>query len=136
MNRINRPGSANDAMRTFVNTFRSHLREEGTALDDETVWRLLRRLQILVFDFTATGTNSEELAKERGVRALHPDDASRTGELWTVLTIIAHPKFQSAARSGLRFRCPTGPPKFSTKECSPSARRFMRPVLIDRKSVV
>jgi len=70
MSRINRPGSANDAMRTFVNTFRSHLREEGTAHDDESVWRLLRRLQILVFDFTATASISEELAKERAVRAL------------------------------------------------------------------
>jgi hypothetical protein len=72
MKRINRPGSANDAMRTFVNTFKSHLREEGAAHDDESVWQLLRRLQILVFDFTATGSNSEELAKERGIRALHP----------------------------------------------------------------
>jgi hypothetical protein len=86
MNRINRPGSTNDAMRTFVNTFRSHLREEGAAHDDESVWRLLRRLQIFVFDFTATGSISEELAKERSVRALLPDDASRANELWTVLT--------------------------------------------------
>ena len=86
INRINRPGSANDAMRTFVKTFRSHLREEGAAHDDESVWRLLRRLQILVFDFTASGSISEELAKERSVRALHSDDASRANELWTILT--------------------------------------------------
>ena len=51
--RINRPGSANDDMRRFVHTFRSHLEDAGTPNDDETVWRLLRRLQILVFDFTA-----------------------------------------------------------------------------------
>jgi len=89
MKRINRPGSANNDMRTFVDTFRSHLRDEGAAHDDESVWRLLRRLQIFVFDFTATGSNSEELAKERCVRALHPDDASRAGELWTVLTGLA-----------------------------------------------
>ena len=101
MSRINRPGSANDAMRTFVNTFRSHLREEGTAHDDESVWRLLRRLQILVFDFTATGSISEELAKERAVRALHPDDASRADGLWTVLTELA---IQIAAAGGDRTR--------------------------------
>jgi len=89
MSRINRQGSANDDMRTFVNTFRSHLREAGAAHDDETVWRLLRRLQIFVFDFTATGSIGEELAQERAVRALHPDDASRAGELWTVLTELA-----------------------------------------------
>jgi hypothetical protein len=53
--RINRPGSANDSMRRFVNTFKSHLREYDAAHDDESVWRLLRRLQILVFDFTARG---------------------------------------------------------------------------------
>jgi hypothetical protein len=101
INRINRPGSANDAMRTFVNTFRSHLREEGAAHDDEFVWQLLRRLQIFVFDFTAKGSNSEELAKERCVRALHPDDRSRAGELWTALTELT---MKIAASGGDRIR--------------------------------
>lgn len=99
--RINRPGSANDDMRKFVNTFRSHLCEEGVAHDDESVWSLLRRLQILVFDFTATGSSSEELAKERSVRALHPDDASRASELWVVLTELA---IKIAASGGDRTR--------------------------------
>jgi hypothetical protein len=101
MNRINRPGSANDAMRTFVNTFRSHLREERAARNDESLWRLLRRLQIFVFDFTAPGSISEELAKERAVRALHPDYASRAGELWTTLTELA---IRIAASGGDRTR--------------------------------
>jgi hypothetical protein len=101
MSRLSRPGSANDAMRTFVNTFRSHLREEGAVHDDESVWRLLSKLQIPVFDFTATGSISEELAKERAVRALHPDDASRAGELWTVLTELA---IKTAASGGDRTR--------------------------------
>jgi ABC-type cobalamin/Fe3+-siderophores transport system ATPase subunit len=89
VNRINRAGSANESMRTFVSTFRSHLREEGVAHDDDSVWQLLRRLQILVFDFTAVGSSSEELAKERTVRALHPNDGSRAAELWTVLTTLS-----------------------------------------------
>jgi hypothetical protein len=101
MNRINRPGSANDDMRTFVNTFRSHLREEGAAHDDESVWGVLRRVQILVFDFTATGSVWEELAKERSVRALHPDDASRASELWSVLTELT---LKIAASGGDRTR--------------------------------
>ena len=101
MSRINRPGSANDAMRSFVNTFNSHLREEGAAQDDDSVWRLLRRFQILVFDFTATGSISEELAKERAVRALHPEDASRADELWTTLTELA---MRIAAAGGDRVR--------------------------------
>jgi hypothetical protein len=89
MNRINRPGSANDRMRGFVDTFRAHLKDAGAAHDDEAVWQLLRRLQILVFDFTATGSASEELAKERAARALHPEEASRAGNLWDELTELA-----------------------------------------------
>lgn len=67
--RISRAGSANDDMRTFVRTFKSHLHDAESVDDDETVWRLLRRFQILVFDFTAQGSASEDLAKERAARA-------------------------------------------------------------------
>lgn len=101
ISRINRPGSANDAMRTFVNTFRSHLQADGAANDDNSVWQLLRRLQIFIFDFTASGGNSEELAKERAVRALHPDESSRANELWSTLTTLA---IQIAAVGGDRTR--------------------------------
>ncbi len=99
--RINRPGSANDDMRTFVQTFKSHMREAGSPDDDETVWRLLRRLQILVFDFTAPGSVSEELAKERAVRALHVDDSIRAGALWATLVELA---LHVAASAGDRTR--------------------------------
>ena len=87
--RIARPGSANDDMRDFVKTFQSHLGAAGVANDDETVWKLLRRLQIFVFDFTATGSASEQLAKERAVRALHTEDGRRGGEFWKTLTELA-----------------------------------------------
>jgi hypothetical protein len=89
MSRIKRPGSANEAMRSFVNTFRAHLEETGAPHDDETVWRLLSRLQILPFDFTATGSAAAELAKERATRALHPDDTPRAGDLWKALTELS-----------------------------------------------
>ena len=89
INRINRAGSANDAMRAFVNTFKAHLQQSGVAHDDQIVWQILRRTQILVFDFTSTGSASAELAKERAVRALHVDDASHAGKLWNVLTELA-----------------------------------------------
>ena len=78
-------GAANDDMRAFVNTFRSHLQDERARHDDEIVWQLLRRLQILTFDFTAPGSASIELAIERSVRALHSDDGSRAGALWASL---------------------------------------------------
>ena len=69
--------------------------------DDETAWQLLRKLQILVFDFTAQGSASEELAKERAVRALHPDDTLRAGNHWTTLVELA---LQVAASGGDRMR--------------------------------
>lgn len=99
--RINRPGSANEDMRRFVHTFKSHLRDAGSPDDDETVWRLLRRLHILVFDFTSQGSASEELAKERALRALHVDDGMRAANLWTTLVELA---LEIAAAGGDRTR--------------------------------
>lgn len=78
-------GVANDDMRAFVKTFKSHLRDEGSPDDNETVWLLLRRLQILTFDFTAPGSASHDLALERAVRVLHTDDGSRAGTFWVSL---------------------------------------------------
>src|SRR5262245_60298502 len=46
MARIERPGSASDDMRAFVRTFKAHLAAAGVPNDDESAWRLLRRLQI------------------------------------------------------------------------------------------
>lgn len=89
MNRINRPGSANNRMRSLVETFRGHLREADTPHDEEAVWQLLRRMQILVSDFTATGSASEELSKERAARALHREDTARAGNLWDELVELA-----------------------------------------------
>ena len=87
--RIERPGSANPDMRRFVETLRSHLGAAGAPNDDERVWKLLGRLHIFVLDFTATASASEELAKERAVRALYPEDSLRAGELWKTLTELA-----------------------------------------------
>ncbi|MEN3312812.1 MAG: hypothetical protein V7645_2141 [Actinomycetota bacterium] len=101
MARIGRPGSANDDMRRFVDTFRSHLRDVGAGDDDETVWQLLRRLQILVFDFTSQGSASEELARERAVHALHPDEKARAASLWASLVELA---LAVAASGGDRTR--------------------------------
>jgi len=95
--RINRPGSANNDMRTFVGTFRTHLQNAGVPKDDDSVWQLLRRLQILLFDFTAQGSASEDLAKERAVRALHSDDGARAGALWSTLIELA---LRTAASGG------------------------------------
>jgi len=76
------PGAANDDMRTFVKTLQCHLKDEESPHDEETIWKLLRRLQILTFDFTAEGSACEDLARERALRTLHADDASRVDALW------------------------------------------------------
>ncbi|MBU1195725.1 MAG: ATP-binding protein [Proteobacteria bacterium] len=89
MARINRSGLASDAMRRFVNTFKIHLQDADCPNDNRTVWGLLRRLQILIFDFTAQGSVSEELSKERVIRCLHPDDTMQASNLWKVLIELA-----------------------------------------------
>ena len=99
--RIERPGVANDAMRTFVNTFRSNLNQTGAASDDETVWRLLSKLQILVFDFTAPGSASEALERERAVRALHPGETTGAEPLQSNLIQLA---IKVASSAGERTR--------------------------------
>lgn len=99
--RIERSGSANDAMRTFVRTFRSNLKQAGAANDDETVWRLLSKLQILIFDFTAGGSASEALERERAVRALHPSETTRADALRSNLIQLA---IEVASSAGERNR--------------------------------
>ena len=89
MARIARPNSGNDEMRNFVRTFATRLGEAGAPNDDESVWKLLRRVQILVFDFTAPGSASAELARERAVRALHPDESAKAASLWSTLVELA-----------------------------------------------
>jgi hypothetical protein len=67
MERINRAGSANDTMRTFVGTFRTRLQEAGAPHDDETVRALLRRFQILVCAASITFAGSDNYFCRRRV---------------------------------------------------------------------
>ena len=99
--RLERAGSANDDMRSFVNTFKANLVNAGASDDNETVWKLLSKLQILVFDFTTEGSVADELAKERAVRVLHPDDSNRAPELWRILIELS---IRVAASGGDRDR--------------------------------
>jgi hypothetical protein len=87
--RINRKKVSSTDMRTFVKTIRTHLLNAGCTNDDETVWQLLRRLQILTFDYDALGSQSRELALERAQNLLDLDDAMRASALWKVLTETA-----------------------------------------------
>jgi len=83
--RINRPTFASNEMRGFVDVFRANLASVGAPTDDETVWRLLRRFQILVFDFESTGSDYDHRAREHLRWILAPDQADRANDLWSVI---------------------------------------------------
>lgn len=82
---IKRAGFASDGMRDFVEVVRANLAHVGAPTDDETVWRLLRRLQILPFDFESVGSDYEHRARERARLVLAQGDAHRASTLWPTL---------------------------------------------------
>ena len=82
MGRIDRNNTSSHDMRKFVTTARTHLKAAGCAFDDETVWQVLRRFQILPFDYDAPASQAQELALERARNLLEPCDASRAVALW------------------------------------------------------
>jgi hypothetical protein len=99
--RLNRPGEANDPMRSFVSTFRDNLKAAGASHDDETVWKILRRFHILVFDFSATDSASAELMHERALRALESGGMDHARNLWSRLTELS---LEIAVNAGHRTR--------------------------------
>lgn len=86
---IQRNGFASDGMRGFVEVFRDNLQKCGANTDDATVWTLLRRFQILIFDFEAVGSSYEYYAHERCRYALCPDQGERAGDFWAGLIVDA-----------------------------------------------
>src|ERR1700738_4970518 len=82
---ISRPKFASNDMRDFVEVFRANLAWVGAPTDDETVWPLLRRFQIVFFDFESPGSDYEHRARERARWVLAPDQAGRAADLWPVL---------------------------------------------------
>ena len=87
--RLERPGAANNAMRTFVEVFRANLAEAGYESDNDTLWRILRRTQILQFDFDSEASATNELMREQSLRALNESDAKDALNLWFRLTALA-----------------------------------------------
>jgi hypothetical protein len=82
---IQQEGFASAGMRSFVAAFRQHLLAASAPTDDETVWRLLRRFQILPFDFESIGSDYDHRARERARMVLTAEQAERAGSLWAVL---------------------------------------------------
>ena len=69
--RLNRQGTASDDMRSFVSTFREHLSTFGADHKNYDVWRLLRRFQILIFDFSNKGGAEEYWSKKSAIARGH-----------------------------------------------------------------
>jgi hypothetical protein len=87
--RLNQAGAAHQAMRDFVDAFRSHMGSAGAAHDDAAVWRLLSRFLVLAFDFEQPGSVCTQLARERCALLLAAHDTGRANELWDTLQLVA-----------------------------------------------
>ncbi|HEV7737860.1 MAG TPA: hypothetical protein VGO47_10880, partial [Chlamydiales bacterium] len=90
-------GSANKDMCTFVSTFKARVVEAGGSGDNETIWQLLRRLQILVFDFGVPGSGFEHSAVERAASILHHGQKQQARVLWDALISLT---LHAAANGG------------------------------------
>ena len=86
--RLARPGAANPAMRTFVDTFQANLKKAGAPHDEFTLWRILRRFHIVAFDFDSSGSLAETYALAHARMLLPPERAADAGALWSTLIAI------------------------------------------------
>jgi hypothetical protein len=83
--RLNAKGIASKDMRDFVATTRTHLVAGGVADDDDAIWRLLRRMLILEFDFEATSPITRTYGHALAQIALADEEVGRAGALWSRL---------------------------------------------------
>jgi len=87
--RLNAKGIASKDMRAFVATTRKHLVAGGGADDDDAIWRLLRRMLILEFDFEATSPITRTYGHALARMALADEDIDRAGSLWSRLVDLS-----------------------------------------------
>jgi len=95
--RLNQKRLANSDMRKFVENFRANLELAGAPHDDAVVWRILRRFQILVFDFNQEGSSTEILVRARCGMLLAPEEAAKAGAFWQTLVGLT---LESASKGG------------------------------------
>lgn len=87
--RLNQQGNADQSMRDFVAIFRKNMQAAGAAHNDDAVWRLMSRFQVLAFDFEQPGSLCALWARDRCATALSNADVGRASELWDTLQQIA-----------------------------------------------
>jgi len=86
--RLNRKGTASTAMKSFVSTFRKHLSEFGAKHENIDVWRVLKRFQILVFDFSKENGAEDYWAIDRAKGLLVEQERDRASSLWSSIITI------------------------------------------------
>ncbi len=94
--RLETKGVAGKKMRAFGKTFRGNLVDAGVPDEDEELWNIIRRFQILEFDFESSSPLARTHALMLAGMALAPEDATRTRALWKALIAISI----EAAKSG------------------------------------
>jgi len=87
--RLDARGIASKDMRDFVATTRKHLVAGGVADDCDAIWRLLRRMLILEFDFEATSPITRTYGHALARMALADEDVGRAGALWSRLVDLS-----------------------------------------------
>ena len=87
--RLATKGVANDDMRAFVATTRAHLVVGGIADEDETIWRLLRRMLILEFDFEASAPIARTYGLALARMALADEQVAGAEALWSRLVDLS-----------------------------------------------
>jgi hypothetical protein len=87
--RLSAKGVAGGAMRTFSQTFRRNLVDAGVPDEDEAVWRIMRRFQILEFDFESSAPLARTHALVLARMVLAVGDTARAEALWNGLIALA-----------------------------------------------
>jgi hypothetical protein len=88
-NRLEAEGVASPDMRQFVDSFRMHLVAAGITDDNDVIWHIIRRFQILEFDFESSAPLARTYALDRARLVLAPEDSARADALWSTLIEIA-----------------------------------------------
>jgi len=87
--RLGARGIASKDMRDFVDTTRKHLVAGGIADDHDAIWRLLRRMLILEFDFEAASPITRTYGHALARMALAGEDVGRAEALWSRLVDLS-----------------------------------------------
>ncbi|MCW1920865.1 ATP-binding protein [Rhodobacter sp. KR11] len=95
--RLTAKGVANPDMRKFVETTREHLVAGDVVDEDETIWRLLRRILILEFDFEASAPIARTYGLALARMALVDEQVARAEALWSRLVDLS---IQTGTRGG------------------------------------